>query len=70
MPQSIPPGLKQEPVLHFLGYELVHEGKRYPPRAFGPAFRHHTGRVLLPEEGSGGGSPGQANGMRRNWGSP
>ena len=48
MPQSIPPGLTREhvlqaladldardrpPVRHPTGYELVHDGKRYPPKA-------------------------------------
>src|SRR5437867_533277 len=84
MPLSIPPGLKREHILPALadldagidhpfgsptGYELVHEGKRYPPKAvIGLAFRHFTGRVLLPEEFSGGEAPGQANFVLRQLG--
>jgi hypothetical protein len=77
MPQSIPPGLKKEHVLQALndldggidhpfgpptGYELVHGEKRYAPKAVvGLACRYLLGRVLLPEEFSGGEAPGQAN---------
>jgi hypothetical protein len=77
MPQSIPKGLTREHVLQALadldvgsehpfgaptGYELIHEGRRYPPKAvIGLAFRHLTGRLLEPEEFSGGEAPGQAN---------
>ena len=59
MPQSIPKGLTTEHVLKALadldtgaehpfgsptGYELVHGGHRYPPKAvIGLAFRHHHG---------------------------
>src|SRR4051812_11122872 len=43
-------------------YELVHQGRRYPPKAvIGLAHRHHAGRILRPEEFSGGEAPGQAN---------
>src|SRR5271156_679679 len=75
MPQSIPPGLKKEHVIQALsdldggidhpfgtptGYELVHDGKRYAPKAVvGLACRYHLGRVLQPEEFSGGEAPGQ-----------
>ena len=84
MPQSIPKGLTTEHVLKALsdldsgmdhpfgpptGYELVHEGSRYPPKAvIGLAFRHLTGRVLMPEEFSGGEAPGQANYVLRELG--
>lgn len=86
MPQSIPPGLKREHVLQALhdldggtdhpfgpatGYELVHADKRYAPKAVvGLAFRHHLGRVLRPEEFSGGEAPGQANFVLRKLGFP
>src|SRR5437762_2900674 len=84
MPQSIPPGLKQEHVLQALkdldggidhpfgaptGYELVHGDKRYAPKAVvGLACRHHLGRVLQPDEFSGGEAPGQANYVLRKLG--
>jgi hypothetical protein len=77
MPQSIPPGLTKEHVLQALndldngidhpfgaltGYELIHDGKVYAPKAvIGLACRHHIGRVLQPQEFSGGEAPGQAN---------
>ena len=77
MPQSIPKGLTRESVLTALadldaaiehpfgtptGYVLVHDGKHYPPKAvIGLACRSLLGRVLLPEEFSGGEAPGQAN---------
>ena len=77
MPQSIPKGLTREHVLKALadldagidhpfgkptGYELVHEGKRYAPKAvIGIAFRHLTGQMLQPADFSGGEAPGQAN---------
>lgn len=70
MPQSIPKGLTRAAVLQAIadldagiehpfgsptGYELVHEGRRYPPKAvIGLACRSLLGRVLLPEEFSGG----------------
>lgn len=84
MPQSIPPGLTREHVLKALaeldagadhpfgpptGYELVHGGKRYPPKAVvGLACRHSLGRLLRPEEFSGGEAPGQANHVLRKLG--
>src|SRR5262249_37531993 len=84
MPQSIPPGLKKEHVLQALsdldggidhpfgaptGYELVHGDRRYAPKAvIGLACRHHLGRVLQPEEFSGGEAPGQANYVLRRLG--
>jgi hypothetical protein len=84
MPQSIPAGLTRENVLRALadldagtdhpfgaptGYELHHDGKRYPPKAVvGLACRYSLGRVLLPEEFSGGEAPGQANFVLRKLG--
>jgi hypothetical protein len=80
MPQSIPKGLTRECVLQALadldagiehpfgpltGYELIHEGKRYPPKAIiGLACRSLLGRILLPEEFSGGEAPGQGTDSR------
>src|SRR5262245_42155522 len=77
MPQSIPPGLTAEHVHKALadldanidhpfgaptGYEVVHDGKRYAPKAVvGLAFRHLRGSILLPQDFSGGNAPGQAN---------
>ena len=44
------------------GYELVHDRKRYAPKAvIGVAFKHLTGQMLGHEEFSGGEAPGQAN---------
>jgi hypothetical protein len=84
MPLSIPKGLTREDVLRALadldagiehsfgpptGYELVHEGRRYAPKAvIGLACRSLLGRVLLPQEFSGGESPGQANYVLRELG--
>ena len=84
MPQSIPAGLTQEHVLRTLadldagidhpfgqptGYELVHEGKRYAPKAVvGLACRYSHGRILRPDEFSGGEAPGQANFVLRKLG--
>lgn len=84
MPQSIPAGLTREHVLITLadldagivhpfgkatGYELVHEGNRYAPKAVvGLACRFSIGRVLQPEEFSGGEAPGQANFILRKLG--
>ena len=84
MPQSIPPGLTRDHVLQALddldagadhpfgpptGYELVHRGRRYPPKAVvGLAFRHLGGRMLAPEDFSGGEAPGQANHVLRSLG--
>jgi len=84
MPQSIPAGLTQEHVLRTLadldagidhpfgqptGYELVHDGKRYAPKAVvGLACRYSIGRILQPEEFSGGEAPGQANFVLRKLG--
>ncbi len=77
MPQSIPKGITHEHVLRAIadlgagvehpfgastGYELVHEGRRYLPKAvIGLACRHLAGRLLRPEEFSGGEAPGQAD---------
>ena len=84
MPQSIPAGLTRTHVLQALadldagvdhpfgqptGYELLHERKRYPPKAVvGLACRYSLGRVLLPEEFSGSEAPGQANFVLRKLG--
>jgi hypothetical protein len=84
MPQAIPKGLTRDSALRALadldagvehpfgtptGYELVHEGRRYPPKAVvGLACRSLLGRVLLPEEFSGGEAPGQANYVLRELG--
>jgi hypothetical protein len=51
------------------GYELVHQDKRYGPKAvIGLACRYSVGRVLQPEEFSGGEAPGQANFVLRKLG--
>jgi len=84
MPQSIPKGLTADHVRFALseldagvehpfgsptGYEVVHEGRRYPPKAvIGLAFRHLRGETLPPEAFSGGEAPGQANYVLRNLG--
>src|SRR3954468_19311161 len=84
MPQSIPAGLTHEHVLRTLadmdsgidhpfgqptGYELVHQGKRYAPKAVvGLACRYTIGRILQPDEFSGGEAPGQANFVLRKLG--
>ncbi len=84
MPQSIPRGLTRDCVLQALadldagiehpfgpptGYELLHEGRRYAPKAvIGLACRPLIGRVLRPEEFSGGQSKGQANYVLRELG--
>ena len=84
MPQSIPAGVRQEHVLRTLadldaginhpfgqptGYELVHQGRRYAPKAvIGLACRYSIGRILQPEEFSGGEAPGQANFVLRKLG--
>jgi uncharacterized protein DUF3883 len=84
MPQSIPVGLTKEHVLRTLsdldtgidhpfgnptGYELIHHKKRYAPKAVvGLACRYSIGRILQPEEFSGGEAPGQANFILRKLG--
>src|SRR5262245_16094119 len=84
MPQSIPKGLTSEHVLRAIadfdaevehpfgpptGYELFHDGRRYPPKAvIGLAHKHFTGRLLQPEEFSGGEAPCQANYVLRELG--
>jgi hypothetical protein len=51
------------------GYELAHEGKRYPPKTvIGLACKYSMGRVLMPEEFGGGEAPGQANFVLRRLG--
>jgi hypothetical protein len=77
MPQSIPKGLTRDHVLKALAdldagiehpfgeatkFHLVHDGKRYAPKAvIGIAFRHLTGEILHLSKFSGGEAPGQAN---------
>ncbi len=84
MPHAIPAGLTREHVLLALadldggfpqpfgpatGYELLHGDRRYAPKAvIGVAFRHAIGRILKPEEFSGGEAPGQANFVLRRLG--
>jgi hypothetical protein len=84
MPHSIPLGLNREHVLKALadllagvehpfgpptGYELAHGGKRFAPKAVvGLAFRYVSGRILKPDEFSGGEAPGQANHVLRQLG--
>lgn len=84
MPQSIPAGLTREHVLRALsdldagidppfgkptGYELVHNSKRYAPKAVvGLACRFSIGRILQPKEFSGGEASGQANFVLRKLG--
>lgn len=84
MPQSIPAGLTREHVLKAIsdldagaehsfgaptGYEMIHNGRRYAPKAvIGLACRYSIGRILLPEEFSGGEGPGQANFVLRELG--
>ena len=75
MPLSIPKGLTRQDVLQALadldsgvdhpfgpptGYELVHEGKRYAPKAvIGLACRSMLGRFLpAPKSSTSGGPPG------------
>ena len=78
MPQSIPKGMTAEHVLRALadldagmdhpfgpptGYELVHQGRRYPPKAIiGLEFRQPTGQHLRPEDFSGGEAPARLTG--------
>jgi len=84
MPQSIPPGLTAEHVhkaiadldggIHHrfgnpTGYELIHEGQRYAPKAVvGLACKYLIGCALRPEEFSGGEASGQANFILRELG--
>jgi hypothetical protein len=50
-------------------YELVHDVKRYAPKAVvGLAYRHLTGEILPPDQFSGGEAPGQANFVLRTLG--
>ncbi len=74
MPASIPSGLTKDHILRALsdldagidhpfgqptGYEMNLDGKRYAPKAvIGLACRHLLGRILLPEEFSGGEASG------------
>ncbi len=51
------------------GYELIQDDKRYAPKAVvGLACRYSIGRILQPEEFSGGEAPGQANFVLRKLG--
>jgi hypothetical protein len=51
------------------GYEVVRGERRYPPKAvIGLACRYLLGRVLLPQEFSGGEAPRQANFVLRKLG--
>ncbi len=65
MPQSIPPGLKREHVLQALAdldagidhpfgpptrYELVHEGKHYPPKVVVEELKKASKDLLFPSE--------------------
>lgn len=84
MPTSVPKGLTRQHVLSALGeldagvahpfgaprgYELVHDGKRYAPKAvIGLACKHLLGRLLRPDEFSGGEGNGQANPALRRLG--
>jgi hypothetical protein len=84
MPHALPIGLTRENVLQALadldsglehpfgtptGYEVTHEGNHYAPKAvIGLACRTLLGRVLRPEEFSGGEAPGQANFVLRELG--
>jgi hypothetical protein len=84
MPKSIPDGLTRQHVLLALtdldegiahdfgeatGYQLIHDGKTYAPKAVvGVAFRHLTGTVLDHNEFSGGERKGQANFVLRGLG--
>ncbi len=84
MLQAIPAGLTQDHVLrtladldagiahpfgHPTGYELIHNNRRYAPKAvIGLACRYSIGRLLQPEEFSGGEAPGQANFVLRKLG--
>ena len=84
MPQSIPEGLTADHVHRALadldsglahpfglptGYELVHKGKRYPPKAVnGLAIKHLTGKDCGPKDFKGGQAQGQANSALRKLG--
>jgi hypothetical protein len=81
---AIPQGITRDDVLqalrdlddgveHSFGeskvYDLVHEGRHYPPKAvIGLAARRILGRVLELHEFSGGEASGNANGILRNLG--
>ena len=84
MSKSIPRGLTRQHVLSALadldagiaapfgpatGFELVHDGKRYAPKAvIGLAHKHLTGEILAHGEFSGGEGSGQANHVLRRLG--
>ena len=83
MPQSIPTGLTTDHVLQTLAdldakvehpfgpptkYELVHNERRYPPKAVvGLACRHLLGDILPPDRFSGGEAPGQPTMFSAAW---
>src|SRR5690349_20220708 len=84
MPRAIPPGLTRQHVLSALAdldrgaahdfgeptkYELVHDGKRYAPKAVvGLACHYLLGHRLSPTDFSGGEAPGHANYVLRRLG--
>ena len=84
MAKAIPKGLTRDHVLlaladldagtehsfgQAIGYELVHKGRRYSPKAvIGLAFKHKDGRILGPMDFRGGQAPGQANAVLRDLG--
>jgi hypothetical protein len=84
VPQSIPAGLTRDHVLRAIadldagaahpfgpptGYELVHEGRRYAPKAvIGLGCLYSIGKVLQPGDFSGGEATGQANHALRQLG--
>lgn len=84
MSKPIPKGLTRDHVLFALadldsgaehpfgpaiGYELVYQGRRYPPKAvIGLAFKRKDGRNLGPMDFRGGQAPGQANAVLRDLG--
>jgi hypothetical protein len=84
MSKAIPKGLTKQHVLSALadldsgvdapfgpalGYELVHNGNRYAPKAvIGLAFKHLTGQILDLESFRGGEATGQANYVLRELG--
>lgn len=52
-----------------VSYELVHDGKRYPPKAVvGLAYKNLTGEMIGPKDFWGGEGPGKANDILRNLG--
>ena len=84
MPKTIPAGLTkrdiveaiqdrdygiEHPFVKSTGYVVVHNDKRYSPKAvIGIAFKHFRSEILPPSEFSGGEAPGQANYVLRKLG--